>query len=75
MLSLPKFLQASRSIFRNLPVISRVAREDHSLVGIITQTDIFRALVDITGVFTGGVQFAFCLEEGSLLYSILSATI
>jgi acetoin utilization protein AcuB len=40
-----------------------VTTQDHRLVGIITQTDIFRALVDITGVFTGGIQFAFRLED------------
>ena len=43
----------------SLPVIT----QDGSLVGIITQTDIFRALVKTTGVFTGGVQFAFSLED------------
>jgi len=43
----------------SLPVIN----QDGCLVGIITQTDIFRALVDITGACTGGVQFAFSLEH------------
>jgi acetoin utilization protein AcuB len=48
----------------SLPVINH----DGALVGIITQTDIFRALVDITGVYTGGIQFSFSLEDrpGSL---------
>jgi acetoin utilization protein AcuB len=43
----------------SLPVI------DHngSLVGIITQTDIFKALISITGVYTGGIAFAFSLED------------
>jgi acetoin utilization protein AcuB len=40
-----------------------VMNQDDSLVGIITQTDIFRALVDITGAYSGGVQFAFSLED------------
>lgn len=42
-----------------LPVVD----DRNVLVGIITQTDIFRALVDITGIYTGGVQFAFSLED------------
>ena len=43
----------------SLPVIN----DKGSLVGIITQTDIFRVLINITGVYTGGVQFAFSLED------------
>jgi acetoin utilization protein AcuB len=42
-----------------LPVVD----DAYVLEGIITQTDIFRALVDITGIYTGGVQFAFSLED------------
>jgi acetoin utilization protein AcuB len=42
-----------------LPVISR----SHALVGIITQTDIFKVLINITGVYTGGVQVAFSLVD------------
>lgn len=42
-----------------LPVISGA----HSLIGIITQTDIFKVLINITGVYTGGVQFAFSLVD------------
>jgi len=34
-----------------------------ALVGIITQTDIFKLLVHITGAYSGGVQFAFSLED------------
>jgi acetoin utilization protein AcuB len=43
----------------SLPVINNQG----SLIGIITQTDIFRVLINITGVYTGGVQFAFSLED------------
>jgi acetoin utilization protein AcuB len=43
----------------SLPVINgKVA-----LIGIITQTDIFRVLANITGICAGGVQFAFSLED------------
>jgi acetoin utilization protein AcuB len=43
----------------SLPVIS----ENDSLVGIITQTDIFKVLVYMTGIRDGGIQFAFSLED------------
>jgi acetoin utilization protein AcuB len=43
----------------SLPVIN----DKDNLVGIITQTDIFKVLINITGVYTGGIQFAFSLED------------
>lgn len=42
-----------------LPVMD----EHNNLVGIITETDIFKALVNITGAYLGGVQFAFDLPD------------
>jgi acetoin utilization protein AcuB len=33
------------------------------VVGIITQSDVFRAFMHITGVLQGGVQFALRLED------------
>lgn len=33
------------------------------LVGIISQGDVFRVLISITGIYQGGVQFAFNLED------------
>jgi acetoin utilization protein AcuB len=34
-----------------------------NLVGIITQSDVFRAFMHITGILQGGVQFALRLED------------
>jgi len=42
-----------------LPVIN----EKDILVGIITQTDIFKVLIKITGAHTGGIQIALSLED------------
>jgi acetoin utilization protein AcuB len=42
-----------------LPVVN----ESGNLVGVITQSDVFRAFMDIAGVFQGGVQFALRLED------------
>jgi acetoin utilization protein AcuB len=35
------------------------------LVGTITQTDLFRVLISLTGVDTGGIQFGFKVEDRS----------
>jgi len=43
----------------SLPVVN----DREVLIGIITQTDIFKVLLNITGVYTGGIQFAFSLED------------
>ncbi len=40
-----------------------VLDHDGKIVGIITQTDIFRALISMTGVGKKGLQFAFQLED------------
>jgi acetoin utilization protein AcuB len=68
-----------------LPVLNHKSE----LVGIITQSDVFRAFVNITGIYKGGVQFAFSLEDkpgsikevadmvrehGGRMVSILSST-
>ena len=42
-----------------LPVVD----QDGKVVGIITQSDVFRAFMHITGVLQGGVQFAVRLED------------
>jgi acetoin utilization protein AcuB len=43
----------------SLPVIN----DKGTLIGIVTQTDIFKVLINIAGVYTGGIQFAFSLED------------
>ena len=43
----------------SLPVIN----DKGFLIGIITQTDIFKVLINITGVYAGGIQFALSLED------------
>lgn len=42
-----------------LPVVT----DEGELVGIISQGDVFRVLISITGIYQGGVQFAFNLED------------
>jgi acetoin utilization protein AcuB len=42
-----------------LPVVD----DRGQLVGIITQSDVFRAFMHITGILQGGVQFALRLED------------
>ncbi len=42
-----------------IPVVTR----NGDLVGIITQGDVFKVLISITGIYQGGVQFAFNLED------------
>lgn len=45
----------------HLPVLS----DKKELVGLITETDIFKVLVSLTGIYRGGVQFGFELEDRS----------
>jgi acetoin utilization protein AcuB len=42
-----------------LPVIN----DQKNLIGVITETDVFKALIHITGVYSGDIQFALCLED------------
>ena len=41
-----------------LPVV-----EDGKLLGIITESDLFKVLISMTGVRQGGIQFAFELQD------------
>jgi acetoin utilization protein AcuB len=43
----------------SLPVLS----DQDKLVGIITETDVFKVFIHITGFYTGGIQFGFSLED------------
>lgn len=47
--------------FGGVPVVD----EDHKLVGIISDHDVFKVLISITGVRQGGVQIAFNLADQS----------
>ena len=40
-----------------------VVAADGQLVGTITQTDLFRVLISLTGVGNGGIQFGFQVED------------
>ncbi|MCL1939777.1 MAG: CBS and ACT domain-containing protein [Desulfovibrionaceae bacterium] len=50
--------------FGGMPVVD----QERKIVGIITESDIFRVLVSITGVSSGGIQLAFELpsQRGTL---------
>ena len=41
------------------PVVNKKGR----LVGVITQTDIFRVMISLTGIGKKGIQFAFMIED------------
>jgi len=40
-----------------------VVTDEGDILGIISQGDVFRVLISITGIYQGGVQFAFNLED------------
>ena len=40
-----------------------VVDQEGKMVGTITQTDLFRALISLTGLSQRGIQFAFLLED------------
>ncbi len=42
-----------------LPVVN----DQHNLIGVITQTDIFKALIHITGAYSGHIQLALYIED------------
>lgn len=46
-----------------------VVDEMKNVVGVITQNDLFKAMISLTGINRGGIQFAFVLEDrpGSIM--------
>jgi len=48
-----------RNKISGVPVVD----QNGKVVGIITQVDLFRVLISLTGVGKGGIQFAFQLED------------
>lgn len=42
-----------------LPVVNNKG----DLIGVITLTDVLKVLVNITGIYQGGIQFAFSIED------------
>ena len=40
-----------------------VVDENDRVVGVITQTDLFRVLISLTGIHAGGIQFAFRTKD------------
>ena len=40
-----------------------VVDDNRQVVGVITQTDLFRVLISLTGVGNGGIQFGFQVED------------
>ena len=42
---------------------AHVVDEKDSVVGVITQTDLFRVLISLTGFHAGGIQFAFKIKD------------
>ena len=55
--------EAAEILLKNKISGAPVLSSDGKLVGVITQTDIFRVLISLTGVGRGGLQFAFRLED------------
>ena len=42
-----------------LPVVN----DQHNLIGVITQTDIFKAMIHISGAYSGHIQLALYIED------------
>ncbi len=40
-----------------------MVNEKGAVVGVITQTDLFRVLISLTGINAGGIQFAFKIKD------------
>ena len=56
-------LSAIRTLIKNNISGAPVVDSDGQLVGTITQTDLFRVLISLTGVAKGGIQFGLQVED------------
>ena len=54
---------AAAVMLKNRITAMPVVTAEGELVGIISQGDVFKVLIAITGIYQGGVQFAFNLED------------
>ncbi len=54
---------AAAVMLQNRITAMPVTTNEGDLVGIISQGDVFKVLIAITGIYQGGVQFAFNLED------------
>ena len=52
-----------------------VVNEEDKVVGVITQTDVFRIITSLTGAGRGGVQFGFEVEDRPGSVKVLTDTI
>jgi acetoin utilization protein AcuB len=55
--------ETARLLLTNKISGAPVVDEKESVVGVITQTDLFRVLVSLTGINAGGIQFAFKVSD------------
>jgi len=55
--------ETAEVLLRNKISGAPVVDQNGDVVGMITQTDLFRVLIALTGVGKGGIQFAFQLED------------
>jgi acetoin utilization protein AcuB len=55
--------ETAQMLLRNTISGAPVVDDEEKIVGIITQTDLFKVFISLTGVNNGGIQFAIKLED------------
>ncbi|MGW8301081.1 MAG: CBS and ACT domain-containing protein [Desulfobacterales bacterium] len=55
--------ETARVLLENKISGAPVVDQSGSVIGIITQTDLFRVLISLTGIGNGGIQFGFQVED------------
>jgi len=55
--------ETAELLLRNKISGAPVVNEKGAVVGVITQTDLFRVLISLTGINAGGIQFAFKIKD------------